>query len=85
MKQENSSKQDEYEESIKELVIVRIETQMSPNLRLSIGGQQESLDKEKMIKHVIQGDEVGKQIVEAHLNFIRAQTSGQLVTALNSV
>ena len=85
MKQENLSKQNEYEESIKELVIVRIEAQMSPNLRLSIGGHQKSLDKEKMIEHVKKGDEVGKQIIQSHLNFIRAQTSGELVTALNSV
>jgi len=81
---ESVSKNTELNEDLKELVIARIEAQISPNLRLSIGNC-ESLDKEKMIEHVKAGSEVGKQIAEAHINFIKAQASGQLVTALNSV
>ena len=54
------------------------------NLKLSIGAN-ESLDKGKMIEHVMKGDEVGRQIIQVHLNFIKAQASGQLASALISV
>lgn len=71
-------------EEVKELVITRIEAQMSPNLKLSIG-ERGSLDMEEMIKHVKEGDKIGRQIIDSHLRFIQAQASGALVTALNSV
>ncbi len=78
------SKNSELNEELKELVIARIKAQVSSNLKLSIGSSG-SLDKEKMIEHVETGSEVGRQIIEAHINFIKAQASGALVTALNSV
>ena len=53
-------------ESLKELVIVRIETQVPSHLKLSIGSQG-SLNKKEMIEHVRNGDEIGHQIVAAHL------------------
>jgi len=74
----------EINEDIKQLVITRIEAQMSPNMRLSIG-EKGSLGMEEMITHIKSGDEVGEQIIESHLNFIRAQASGQLISALSSV
>ncbi|MBU4070235.1 MAG: hypothetical protein KJ646_04600 [Nanoarchaeota archaeon] len=76
--------QDEINEEMKRLVIARIEAQISPNLKLSIGSR-ESLDKNQMIEHVMKGDDVGKQIIQVHLNFIKAQASGQLASALSSV
>jgi len=82
MEKDNSNK--EFDENVKQLVITRIEAQMSPNLRLSIGDEK-SLDKEEMIEHVKKGDETGKLIVESHLRFIQAQASGALIQALNSV
>lgn len=84
MMEKSDSKEKEIDEREKELVIARIEAQMSPNLRLSVG-ETGSLDRDEMIEHVKQGDNVGIQIVEAHLNFIKAQTSGQIVTALTSL
>ena len=75
---------DEINEKIKELVIARIEARMSPNLRLSIG-QEGSLDKEQLIEHVKKADSVGRQIIKVHLNFMKAQASGQLTRALNSI
>ncbi|MBU1203774.1 MAG: hypothetical protein KKG60_01765 [Nanoarchaeota archaeon] len=74
----------EKDEEIKELVIARIEARMSPNLKLSIGGSQ-TLRKDEMIKHVKEGDSIGKQIIHVHLNFIKAQVSGNLISALNKV
>ncbi len=67
----------------KELVILRIETTPS-NLRLSIGGGK-SMTKEEMIEHVKKGDEIGKQIIKAHLNFLRNVASGNLTDLLSSV
>ena len=84
MKKKNDSPKIILDENIKKLVVARIEAQMSSNLRLSIGAEG-SLDKEKMIEHVEQGDDIGNQIVHAHLNFIKAQASGQLISALNTV
>jgi len=83
-KQAAGFKDKKINKEIRELVIMRIQTQISPRLRLSVGNK-ESLDKEKMIKHVKKGDEIGRQIIETHLNFIKAQATGKLVAALNSV
>ena len=79
-----SKQKNERNEDIKQLVITRIEAQMSPNLRLSIG-EKGSLGMEEMINHIKKGDEIGEQIIESHLNFIKAQASGALIQALNSV
>jgi len=71
-------------EQIKELVIARIKVKMSPNLRLSVG-KEGSFDKEEMIEHVQKGDEVGKRIIDVHVNFMKAQANGQLTTALVNI
>jgi len=74
----------ELTEEIKSLVVARIEAKISPNLKLSIGSEG-SFDKEQMMHHVKKGDRLGKQIARVHLNFLKAQASGKLITALNSV
>ena len=71
-------------ENIKELVITRIEVQASPHLRLSIGSHG-SMGKEEMIKHVKEEDEIGERIVQAHLHFLQAVASGELVKAVVSI
>lgn len=77
--------QDKLDENIKQLVITRIQAEMPDNLRLCIGQEGMGLSGIEMIKHVENNDELGKQIIESHLNFIRAQSGGQLLSALNSV
>ncbi len=84
MKEKIYSKDDDINEQIKKLVVARIESQISPNLKLSIG-ENASLSKEEMIEHVLKGDETGNQIIKVHLDFIKAQATGQLGTALSSV
>lgn len=69
---------------IKELVITRIEATMPSRLKLCMGGE-DGLTKKEMIEHINKEDDTGELIVEAHLNFIKAQANGQLITALNSV
>ena len=79
-----SSEKQELNETLKKLVIARIEASMSSTLKLSIGSDG-SLTKNQMIENVIEGNEVGKRIMQTHLNFMRAQATGQLTTALNTV
>ena len=69
---------------LKELVIARINARMSSNLKLAMGSGG-SLDKKDMIQHIMNNDEIGHKIVETHLNFMRAQSSGQLTNALNEI
>ncbi len=83
MTEYKKSKQ-EINEEIKKLVIARIQASMSSNMRLSIGVGGR-LDSEELIDHVNKGDEIGQQIVQAHLNFLRAQSSGELTKVLNTV
>ena len=79
-----NSKEQELNETLKKLVIARIEASMSSTLKLSIGSDG-SLTKNQMIESVMEGNEVGKRIMQTHLNFMRAQATGQLTTALNTV
>ena len=79
--QENSK--EKTNEKLKELVIMRINA-IPSTTKLSIGGSK-TLSKEEMIEHIKQDDKEGKQIVQMHINFIKAVTSGKLITELNSL
>ena len=57
-------------EEIKKLVIARIQT-MPPTMKLSIGDRG-SFSRDDLIAHVEKNDEIGKKIVEMHLNYLRA-------------
>ena len=85
MKKKINSKENKFNDNIKELVIARIEAQMPSNLRLCIGQKEGSLSGSQMIEHVKGDDEIGNQIIQSHLNFLKAQSNGQLTSALNSV
>jgi hypothetical protein len=74
---------EEINQEMKEVVIMRIES-MPSNLRLSIGNNQ-SLTKEEMIKHVREEDVTGKQIINSHLSFMRAIARGDFTKAITSV
>lgn len=54
----------------KKIVIARIMA-MPDSIRLSIGGEGE-LDKEEMILHLQQGDEIGEKLIEMHLHYLRS-------------
>lgn len=74
----------EINEEQKKLVIARIDARMPPTLKLSIGGMG-SFSKEELIKHIKEGDPVGKQVVMMHLNFIKAVTTGKFTQAISKV
>ena len=70
-------------EEIKELVITRIEA-ASSDLKLSIGGK-EGMNKEEVIKHIKDEDEIGRHIIKMHLSFLKAAANGEVGKALASV
>ncbi len=82
MKSDNSEK--EINETIMNSVIARIDAQVPSNLKLAMGSYR-GIGKEEMIEHVRKGDEIGKQIIKRHLQFLRAVASGELTKALVSV
>lgn len=43
---------------------------MPPNLKISIGGKK-SMNKEEILEHIMERDEIGRMIVEAQMNFLR--------------
>jgi len=64
------------EEQIKQLVIARIDA-YSDDLNIS-AGDSGSLTKKQLIESVEKGDELGKQITEAHMTFLRDLASGKI-------
>jgi len=66
---------------MKELVLARLEI-ASPKFILSVGNQG-TFSKEQLIEHVRKGDNIGIQIIEMQLKFIKALTSGRLIETLN--
>ncbi|MEK6927965.1 MAG: hypothetical protein AABX11_06040 [Nanoarchaeota archaeon] len=69
---------------IKELVLARIDAQTRSNLRLFIDSSK-GMNKEEIMNHVRKGDEIGKQIIKMHINFIRAVASGEITNLIDSV
>ena len=60
-------------EQLKKLVIERVNV-MPDTLRIAVGS--EDMDKESLISHVCEEDDVGKQIMEMELDFLRGLASG---------
>ena len=70
-------------EDLMKLVIMRVEAAPS-NWKLSIGSSG-SLSKQEIIDHIKKGDEIGSQIVNSHLAFLKAVASGEFTKAISSV
>lgn len=62
------------EQEIKALVIARLET-LPEGKEISIGGDK-GLSKEELIKHVEQGDEIGRKMIEIEMSFLRGLKEG---------
>ncbi len=80
-KQQNSA---EINEKLRELVVTKIEAGLPSNLKISVGSQG-VLSKEEMIQHVKKGDKEGRQIIDMHLNFMKALVSGEIMREINSI
>ena len=70
--------------AIKELIIAKIDAQMTAHLKLSIGSFG-TMNKEEMIEHIKKEDTIGKQIVRVHMNFLKALVSGEFTKTIASV
>lgn len=66
---------------IKKLVIWRIDTGVPQNFKLSIGNKG-SFDKEELKEHVEKEDEIGLEIINMQLKFIKDLSSGKFSNVL---
>ena len=73
----------EIREELKEIVIMRIEA-IPSNLKLSIGDDK-TLTKEEMIKHVKEEDSIGMQIINSHVSFMKAVARGEVTRAITTI
>jgi len=64
------------EQEIKQLVMERLKT-LPDNAGLSIGAQGE-FNRDELISHVQNGDEIGQKIIEVELSFLRGLKKGIL-------
>ncbi len=78
------NKKEEIPKQVKEVVIAKIDAQMPSHLKLSMGSYG-TMSKEEMIEHVKKEDPIGKQIVRAHMSFLKAIASGEFAKAMVSV
>jgi len=74
----------EVAEKMKELVLARIDAQTTSNLRLFIGSHK-GMTKEEIMAHVRRGDEIGKNIIRMHINFMKAVVSGEVTDVVKSI
>lgn len=74
MKKSNNNNND-INPKLKELVEARINA-MSADMKVSIGS--ENLSREKLLRHVENEDETGKQIIEIQLEYLQDLASGAI-------
>jgi len=72
-RQVNQSTNSDIQEDIKKLVLARIQA-TSDDLRIAIGSIEYT--KEEMIKSVEKGDEVGKEIIDIQMEYLRDMAQG---------
>lgn len=72
----------QYDESVKELVLARLET-LPAGAVISIGSGEE-LTKAEMIKSVQDGNEVGNKIIEIEMSFLQSLKEGVLYGSLST-
>lgn len=75
MSKNNKQIQDEIQEDIRNLVLARIMA-ASDDLRIAIGSTEYT--KTEMIENVKAGNEVGKEIMEIQMEYLRDMASGAI-------
>ncbi|OGY28603.1 MAG: hypothetical protein A3A61_04325 [Candidatus Woykebacteria bacterium RIFCSPLOWO2_01_FULL_43_14] len=60
---------------IKELVVARINA-LSKELEISVGG--ENITREEILKSVMEGNELGREVIEMQLKFLRDISEGKI-------
>lgn len=64
------------EEELKQLVIQRLKA-TSDELNIVIGNEGD-FTREELIRRVVSGDKIGKEIVESEIEFLKALTEGKI-------
>ena len=77
MNQENNEKKKGWTE----LVLAKLDI-MPVDYKLSVGDQG-TFSKGELMKHVADGDSVGKQIIEMQVGFMKALTSGEFTRVVS--
>lgn len=62
-------------EQLKKLVLERVGS-MPDTLRMSVGSEE--LTKDDILKHINRGDDIGNQVMEMELEFLRDLSSGMI-------
>jgi len=70
-------------EGLKDLVIERLEI-LPSDLKFFIGSDGKELSKKDLIDSVKRGDDVGQQVVEMEMSFLRALKDGVLLEEILS-
>ena len=65
-----------HQDDIAELVIARLQT-LPLDREISIGSEG-SFTRDEVIKHIEEGDDIGKKMIEIELNYLRALKEGLL-------
>lgn len=81
-KEEN--KEEEISEDLKNLVLERLD-KLPPSKRFFIGSDKNGFKKKDLMEHVEKEDEIGKDIIDMEMSFLRALKDGTLLRALNEV
>lgn len=77
MKNKVTKKTKEMEMELKSLVIARLKVS-SGNLRVSVGDKTSSLSKSELIRSVEKGDEIGQEVMNAQLEYLKDLAQGTL-------
>lgn len=68
-------------EELKKLALWRLEMEVPPNFKLSIGNKG-TYTKEDLKKHIEKEDDIGRIYIDTQLKFIKALTTGKLTKLL---
>jgi len=82
-KEEELKKSKKISEDLKELVIYRLDT-LPSGKNISIGSSGE-FSKAELIEHVKKGDDIGQQIADIEITFLRALKDGTLLEDMLSL
>jgi len=74
----------EITDQMKQIVLAKIDAQVPSNLRLFVGSTG-GMNKEQIMEHVRNGDEIGREIILSHIKFLRAVANGEVTKAMASV
>jgi len=75
-----SVKNKDFEEQLRELVVARLSA-IPNNLQMAVGSSQYTI--EELIESVQKGDEIGNQLVELQVQYLKDLASGEIYKELD--